>query len=426
MASQQQQQSTQQQPSQQQQQQQQKQPIRQPDVKTQLKQLYDKSSIQFDDETLQLCPQISILNNLVKYENRIDQMIKNKRVDLQESFIQPGQYLKKTLRIIVYSELVCDEWNLFIKGQVLSEDKKPFSYFIRQLEVQFDKTYYPSQNVIQWSRNHIQQQQQQQQSQQQQQQETSGFHIKRKGPSCDVIISISLQTYPQKYKLHKTLQLLLGIKEGTRSQILYCFWEYVKLNNLTDKENKDYIIADEQLKQLFGQERIPLSNLNMLLKMFIENPEPIIIKHHLGVSNYIGFDVVVEQEMSYQPELMPFLAQKVVTEDNSEKKQQRAEHPFIQLNQKIKGFEKQIQKYIEQSKSHKLKRDAYYQYQKNPSLFLENLFLQQNSYLELMQNDDEMRNDDPKNMKFLMKNQELVERQIRKYLEQQQQPQQQQ
>ncbi|CAD8148936.1 unnamed protein product [Paramecium octaurelia] len=417
---QQQQQSAPQQPSQQ------KQPIRQPDVKTQLKQLYDKSSIQFDDETIQLCPQIQILNNLVKYENRIDQMIKNKRVDLQESFIQPGQYLKKTLRIIVYSELVCDEWNLFIKGQVLSEDKKPFSYFIRQLEVQFDKTYYPSQNVIQWSRNHLQQQQQQQQSQSQsqQQQETSGFHIKRKGPACDVIISISLQTYPQKYKLHKTLQQLLGIKEGTRSQILYCFWEYVKLNNLTDKESKDYIIADEQLKQLFGQERIPLSNLNMLLKMFIENPEPIVIKHHLGVSNYIGFDVVVEQEMSYQPELMPFLAQKVVTEDNSEKKQQRAEHPFIQLNQKIKGFEKQIQKYIEQSKSHKLKRDAYYQYQKNPSLFLENLFLQQNSYLELMQNDDEMRNEDPKNMKFLMKNQELVERQIRKYLEQQQQPQQ--
>ncbi|CAK73885.1 unnamed protein product (macronuclear) [Paramecium tetraurelia] len=411
MATQQQQQSTQQQP-----QQQQRQPVRQPDVKTQLKQLYDKSSIQFDDETIQLCPQIKILNNLVKYDNRIDQLIKSKRIELQESFIQPGQYLKKTLRIIVYSELVCDEWNLYIKGQVLSEDKKPFSYFIRQLEVQFDKTYYASQNVIQWNRNHLQQQKQQQ--------ETSGFHIKRKGPACDVLISIILQTYPQKYKLHKTLQQLLGIKEGTRSQILYCFWEYVKLNNLTDKENKDQIIADEQLKQLFGQERIPISNLNMLLKMFIENPEPIQIKHHLGVSNYIGFDVVVEQEMSFSPELMPFLAQKVVTEDNSEKKQQRAEHPFIQLNQKIKGFEKQIQKYLDQSKSHKLKRDAYYQYQKSPSLFLENLFLQQNSYLELMQNDEEMSNEDPKNMKFLMKNQELVERQIRKYLEQQQQPQQ--
>lgn len=35
-----------------------------------------------------------------------------------------------------------------------------------------------------------------------------------------------------------------------------------------------------------------------------------------------------------------------------------------------------------------------------------------------MQNDDETRNDDPKNLKFLLKNQELVERQIRKYLEQ--------
>lgn len=32
----------------------------------------------------------------------------------------------------------------------------------------------------------------------------------------------------------------------------------------------------------------------MLLKLFIENPEPIVIKHHLGINNYIGFDVVVE------------------------------------------------------------------------------------------------------------------------------------
>lgn len=80
-------------------------------------------------------------------------MIKNKRVDLQESFIQPNNYFKKTLRIIVYSELVNEEWHLYVKGQLLSDEKRPFSSFIKQMEIQFDKTYYPSQNVITWTRN---------------------------------------------------------------------------------------------------------------------------------------------------------------------------------------------------------------------------------------------------------------------------------
>ncbi|CAD8164975.1 unnamed protein product [Paramecium octaurelia] len=78
----------------------------------------------------------------------------------------------------------------------------------------------------------------------------------------------------------------------------------------------------------------------------------------LGVSNYIGFDVVVEQEMG---RLWQMRIQR--------RSNKGAEHPFIFLNQKIKGFEKQIQKYVDQSKSHKLKRDAYYQYQRSPSLF---------------------------------------------------------
>lgn len=112
----------------------------------------------------------------------------------------------------------------------------------------------------------------------------------------------------------------------------------------------------------------------------------------------------MDWENNYQPELMPFLAQKVVTDESGEKKNSRPEHPFIQLNQKIKGLEKQIQKYVEQVKNHKTKRDAYHTYRKNPSLFLENLFLQQNAYLEMMQNEDEMKNEDPKSLKFLLKN----------------------
>ncbi|KAM3147687.1 hypothetical protein pb186bvf_000015 [Paramecium bursaria] len=376
------------------------------DAKFQLRYIYDKPNNQFDTSTQKICPQISIFNSLMKYEQRIDQIIKVKRGELQENFIQPSQFLKRTLRIIIYSEYQNDDWKLQIKGQTLGDDKKPLTNFFKQIEVQLDKSFYPSQNVITWNKSPNSQ-------------ESSGLEIKRKGPQSDVIVTLQPYSFPQKYKLNKSLQQILGIKEGTRSQILYCFWEYVKLNNLIDKENKDQIIADEPLKQLLQQERIQFSNLNMHLKYFLTNLDPIVIKHNLSNGNIQGMDIIVDYELQYQPELMPFLAQKVVTEDSAEKNK-KPEHPFIQLNTKIKGLEKQIQRYIEQTKSHKQKREIYLAYRKSPSIFLENLFHQQNSYLEMMQNDDEIKNDDPKNMKFLLKNQEIVERQIRKHVEGQQ------
>jgi SWI/SNF-related matrix-associated actin-dependent regulator of chromatin subfamily D len=51
-----------------------------------------------------------------------------------------------------------------------------------------------------------------------------------------------------------------------------------------------------------------------------------------------GYDILVEGEHSYQPELMPFLASKVVTDDTTEKKNPRTEHPFMLLNQRVKSI----------------------------------------------------------------------------------------
>ena len=69
---------------------------------------------------------------------------------------------------------------------------------------------------------------------------------------------------------------------------------------------------------------------------------------------------------------MPFLAQKVVTEDQNVKKN-KIDHPFMILNNRVKAIEKQIFKTIEEIKTHQYKRDAYIEYEKDPIGFIENM-----------------------------------------------------
>lgn len=80
----------------------------------------------------------------------------------------------------------------------------------------------------------------------------------------------------------------------------------------------------------------------MHLKFLLDLPDPIRFEITAFDGNLHGIDYLIEQELPYQPELMPFLASKVVTDDNADKKTSRTEHPFMLLNQKVKGLEKQI------------------------------------------------------------------------------------
>ena len=78
-------------------------------------------------------------------------------------------------------------------------------------------------------------------------------------------------------------------------------------------------------------------------------------------------------------DIMPFLVQKVVLDD----KKEAVNHPFLLLNQKIKKLEKKSYEIIDKIKSHKFKRDSYYAYSINPSLYIENCIIQQNMLLKV-------------------------------------------
>ena len=92
------------------------------------------------------------------------------------------------------------------------------------------------------------------------------------------------------------------------------------MNQLQDKENKEVIHCDDKFARLFGADRIQMGHINMNLKILISQCDPIIIKHLVKFNcppeeQIQGFDIEVDIEFVQKQELMPFLAQKVVTED---------------------------------------------------------------------------------------------------------------
>ena len=65
-------------------------------------------------------------------------------------------------------------------------------------------------------------------------------------------ILICLESRPPRFKLSEQLGGLLGIYADTRIGILGAIWEYIKLKNLQDPNEREYINADAAMKQVSG------------------------------------------------------------------------------------------------------------------------------------------------------------------------------
>ena len=56
---------------------------------------------------------------------------------------------------------------------------------------------------------------------------------------------------PPKFNVESSLQKIVGLKRGTRIEVLEAFWEYVKNEKLQDIENKEIINADDRIRNVF-------------------------------------------------------------------------------------------------------------------------------------------------------------------------------
>ena len=58
------------------------------------------------------------------------------------------------------------------------------------------------------------------------------------------------------------LGAIVGNEKLPRSQVISKVWDYIKSNNLQNPENKREILADDQLKKVFGKDKVTMFEMN--------------------------------------------------------------------------------------------------------------------------------------------------------------------
>lgn len=63
---------------------------------------------------------------------------------------------------------------------------------------------------------------------------------------------------------------VIGNKAVPRTEIVKKIWDYIKKNNLQDKNNRRMINADSKLKPLFGKDQISMFELAKIVNKHVK------------------------------------------------------------------------------------------------------------------------------------------------------------
>ena len=58
------------------------------------------------------------------------------------------------------------------------------------------------------------------------------------------------------------LAVITGKDALPRSEVVSKMWEYIKKNNLQNPENKREIVADDNLRKIFGKDKVSMFEMN--------------------------------------------------------------------------------------------------------------------------------------------------------------------
>ncbi|XP_077870842.1 SWI/SNF-related matrix-associated actin-dependent regulator of chromatin subfamily D member 1 isoform X8 [Ictidomys tridecemlineatus] len=283
----------------------------------------------------ELVPESQAYMDLLAFERKLDQTIMRKRLDIQEALKRPIKQ-KRKLRIFISNtfnpaksdaedgEGTVASWELRVEGRLLEDSalskydatkqKRKFSSFFKSLVIELDKDLYGPDNhlvegnsngglvympgylcsasclLILWHRTATTQ-------------ETDGFQVKRPGDvnvRCTVLLMLDYQ--PPQFKLDPRLARLLGIHTQTRPVIIQALWQYIKTHKLQDPHEREFVICDKYLQQIFESQRMKFSEIPQRLHALLMPPEPIIINHVISSEDREqGISRQIESEESVDP-----------------------------------------------------------------------------------------------------------------------------
>ncbi|KAJ1160470.1 hypothetical protein NDU88_000972 [Pleurodeles waltl] len=270
----------------------------------------------------ELVPESQAYMDLLAFERKLDQTIMRKRLDIQEALKRPIKQ-KRKLRIFISNtfnpaksdvedgEGTVASWELRVEGRLLEDSalskydatkqKRKFSSFFKSLVIELDKDLYgPDNHLVEWHRTSTTQ-------------ETDGFQVKRPGDvnvRCTVLLMLDYQ--PPQFKLDPRLARLLGIHTQTRPVIIQALWQYIKTHKLQDPHEREFVICDKYLQQIFESQRMKFSEIPQRLHALLMPPEPIIINHVISVDpndqkKTACYDIDVEVDDTLKTQMNSFL-----------------------------------------------------------------------------------------------------------------------
>ncbi|KAG6293854.1 hypothetical protein E4U45_006517 [Claviceps purpurea] len=136
----------------------------------------------------------------------------------------------------------------------LCPTKHRFSHFFRALTVEFDysRLGHATEQAVEWKRPDLSSKNS----------STTPSHasefdeltFKRNGDeNLNIIINLHRHEVPERYELSAELAEVLGMTEATQQQAVTALWEYIRLWNLQEDEEKRNFRCDELLKKVIGR-----------------------------------------------------------------------------------------------------------------------------------------------------------------------------
>ncbi|KAH9281340.1 SWI/SNF-related matrix-associated actin-dependent regulator of chromatin subfamily D member 1 [Echinococcus granulosus] len=338
----------------------------------------------------QIIPESESYMELLEVEKKLDLVLMRKRLTLQESLKQPLK-TKRILRVMLSSTFKpgnidsigpdgqpvndgCPPgWELKVEGQLLEKPpgqpngpptvdtrfRRKFSTFFKSLVIELDHELYgPDNHLVEWHRTSSTT-------------ETDGFQVKRSGDSnvrCTILLMLDYQ--PPQYKLDPRLARILGLHTGTRSQIFYALWNYIKVHRLQDSHEKDFINCDAYLEQVFGCPRMRFAEIPSRLIQLQQAPDPIVINHVIvndpeDPNKTLCYDIEVEVDDVYKSMVQNYLQN-------------------TQSNQELMAIDNKIHELVEQINQMKVHREFYLEFSQDPHTFITRWLASQSHDLQQM------------------------------------------
>ncbi|XP_063822093.1 brahma-associated protein of 60 kDa [Ostrinia nubilalis] len=325
-----------------------------------------------------LVPESQAYMDLLAFERKLDATIMRKRLDIQEALKRPMKQ-KRKLRIFISNTFYPGQgdnavasWELRVEGRLLDDSKndpnkvpvplvkRKFSSFFKSLVIELDKELYgPDNHLVEWHRTLTTQ-------------ETDGFQVKRPGYKnvrCTILLLLDYQ--PMQYKLDQRLARLLGVHTQTRPVIVNALWQYVKTHRLQDPHEREYIVCDKYLEQIFGASRMKLAEVPGRLSALLHAPDPIVINHVIAVEpphdtkQTACYDIDVEVDDTLKTQMNNFLLSTA-------------------NQQEIQGLDSKIHETVDTINQLKTNREFFLSFSKDPQQFIQKWLVSQSRDLKTM------------------------------------------